>query len=159
MPISADKTLEELFKFRLAQLRTDTEYATTIISQNVRVVAYGLVALILPLVTADPARAPAVVSKYSLWVFLASLLGGVAVFCDGLQNHIVDGVARKEFQRLARNLKEKGLVISSPADFMASPEQSAKSEFRGQLYVLKIAFTAVGVLIMFGVIFAALVSR
>jgi hypothetical protein len=159
VPIPAEKALEELFKFRLAQLRSDSEYATTTISQNVRVVAYGLVALIVPLATAEPARVPAVVSQYSLWVFLASLLGGVAVFCDGLQNHIVDNVARDEFQRLAKNLKEKDLVVTSPADFMASSNQSAKSEFRVQLYLLKIIFTAVGVLIMFVVVFAALVAH
>jgi hypothetical protein len=64
--INADKTLEELFKFRLAQLRADGEDATSTISQGVRVIAYGLVALFIPFVSSEPNKIPVVVQHYPL---------------------------------------------------------------------------------------------
>jgi hypothetical protein len=136
MPVSADKTLEELFKFRLGQLRKDSEDATASISQITRVIAYGLAALIIPFVTADPTKMPLVVKHYPLWMFFAAMLGGVAIACDFLQNHFADRCARQELSRLTDNLHKAELVVSSPAEFMASSDQSWERDARKNFYLL-----------------------
>jgi hypothetical protein len=158
MPIAADKILEELFKFRLAQLRSDSEGATGSITQITRVIGYGLVALIIPLVTSDPSRTPPIVKDHPLLVLFAAMMGGVAIACDVAQNHFVDLHARQEIGRVVSNLQKSELVVSSPPEFMSSVDQPREKAARKHFYWLKIMFTAIGAVVLFVTILVELAT-
>jgi hypothetical protein len=158
MPLPPDKVLEELFKFRLTQLKADSEYATSAISQLTRVIAYGLVALIIPFVAAEPDKMPLVVKHHPRMVFFAALLGSGAVVFDFLQNFFADKCARQELDRLGSNLSRTQLVVSSPDQFMAPGERSREIKARRLCFWLKVVFTVVGAASIFTMIFAELVN-
>src|ERR1700730_777550 len=149
MVLPADKTLEELFKFRLMQLKADSEYATSAISQLTRVIAYGLVALIIPFVAAEPDKMPLIVKHHPRMVFFAALLGSGAVVSDFLQNFFADKCARQELDRLTSNLSRTGMVVSLPSEFMAPTQRSWVNIARRQCYQLKVGFAAVGTALIF----------
>lgn len=153
MSLPPEKALEELFKFRLAQLRSDSEYATSTISQAIRVMAYGLVVLLVPLVTADPARIPLVLKDHPLSIVMAALLGAAGILADLLQNYCADICARQELSKLSQNLKNSNLVISSPADFMTPKIQSRAQEARRGFYYAKSIFVFLGVFVVFCAIY------
>ena len=149
MAISADKTLEELFKFRLAQLKADSEGATTTISQIARLIAYGLIALIIPFVSAEPTKVPLVVLHHPLMVLFASMTGCIAVACDLAQNHFVDKGARAELDRLQKNLQKSNLVVTLPSEFMTPFGSSRDIDLRVESYRAKLSFTALGTVVIF----------
>jgi hypothetical protein len=155
--IEPNKTLEELFRFRLAQLRSDSEYATSTISQITRVASYGLMALAIPFVTtAFSARAPVLVNNPWL-VVAAAACGLVAASADILQNHFADVIARRELSRLAENLKQN-LKISSPGQFMSSAQPSFATAARQAFYWLKIVAAVAGVITIIAAIADELAS-
>jgi hypothetical protein len=146
MPIEADKTLEELFKSRLAQLKADSEYATGAISQHVRAISYGLVALIIPFVTAEPNKLPKLLEKNPRLALLCAAMGFAAVLADVLQHHFADLSARKELNRVVDNLNNKDLRVDHPTDFMMIAAGSPEANARKALYTIKIVLALGGVL-------------
>lgn len=158
MPLPPDKVLEELFRFRLTQLKADREYATSAISQLSRVIAYGLVALIIPFVAAEPDKLPLVVRHHPRIVFFAAFLGCVAVIFDFLQNFLADRCARQELDRLTSNLHRTEMVVSSAGEFLASRERSRGTKVRRLCFWLKVISTVVGAASIFIMIFAELVN-
>jgi hypothetical protein len=160
MPIPADKTLEELFKFRLAQLRADSESATSNVSQVVRLVAYGLAALIIPLVTSEPNKIPPILQHHSSLIMFASMLGCTGIVFDILQNVLADRCARADLRNLASHLQNSGLIISSPADFMVSAgKPSQEREIRQQAYWAKLGIVVLGVGVFVIAILAEMISQ
>jgi len=144
MPIAPEKTLEELFKNRLSQLKADSEYATGAITQHVRAVSYGLVALIIPFVTAEPAKLPKLLQENPKLALSCAALGFLAVCSDALQNYFADRCARKELERIVGNLKQKKLAVESPADFMMSISDSPDANMRKLFFRAKIFFALAG---------------
>ena len=148
MLVQTDKTLEILFNFRLAQLRADSEYATASLSQANRFVAYGLIALIFPLVMAAPEKIPFIVSQNPKMLLISAMFGFISTMLDVCQQLLADSYARNELKRLTKNLKNKDLKIESPTDFMdvgASP----RSVLRAWAFWLKLGFSFSGVVIVF----------
>jgi hypothetical protein len=143
MKVTADKVLEELFKFRIAQLKADSEYATSTISQTVRIVAYGLIALIIPFVSSEPEKVPMIVKNHPLIILVAAIFGLCAVGCDLIQHSIADSVARKQLAALPKTLERAGYELSSPAQFMM-PVGERALKWRQHAYLGKIALTGIG---------------
>jgi hypothetical protein len=153
MPISQDKTLEELFKFRLAQLKSDIDYATSTMSQLSRVIDYGLVALVFTFVMSRPENKPLVLQHCPWMVLLAAILGSLAIICELVQNVLVEQVARREVHRLTCNLQKANLVVTSAADFLQK-EACFATWARRKLFWMKIIFTAIGAGFVFvGIVF------
>ena len=154
MPVSADKTLEILFSNRLGELRAGAEDATNRISEISRVIAYALVALIIPFVTADPDKVPLVVRHHPFLVLLASVFGAVALVSDLIQYGFAKRYAVEEFQRVASNLVQNKLEVTSPAQFMPlKPPAGAKKPLSKQIhdgaFPIKIFLVIVGCILIF----------
>lgn len=150
MPISADKTLEELFKFRIGQLKKDSEDATGNISQICRVVAYGLTALIIPFLTSDPARLPMALQHYPMAVVISAMLGGVSIILEFFQNYYADVYAKDELGRIVDNLRQNSLIISTPTEFMSSKfKKNDGKNKRTHFFLAKLGTTCIGVTIIF----------
>lgn len=143
--IEPDKTLEELFKFRLAQLKSDSEYATTTISQIVRVASYGLMALAIPFVTTTLSARSPILADNPWLVVMAAACGLVAASADIAQNHFADVTARRELNRLKTNLAANHLKISSPAEFMLPAQPTFATSARPVCYWIKIVAAISGV--------------
>ncbi len=159
MAVDTTKTLEELFKFRLGQLKADSEYATGSISQIIRVTSYGLIALIIPFATAKPLDKPIILQREPWIVLLASIFGFISVACDAAQNHYADLCSRRELERIASNLHKNGLKIEAPGDFMLSIQSSKEANARTVFYKAKLISTILGVLIIFEAIINELLSQ
>jgi hypothetical protein len=154
MPVSADKTLEILFSNRLGELRAGAEDATNRISEVSRVIAYALVALIIPFVTADPDKVPLVVRHHPFLVLLASIFGAIALVSDLIQYGFAKRYALEEFNRVATNLVTNKLVVTRPADFMPLvPPQGMKKPLSKRIYdsafPIKIFLVIIGCIFIF----------
>lgn len=152
MPVEQSKTLEELFKSRLAQLKADSEYATGAISQSVRLVDYGLVALVFASLSSD--KASRLFEHHPYLLCFAALCGAVGVFLDGLQHHAIDSCAREDRQHMFDILADNGLQISSPQDFMTLKPDLPARRFRLGFYQAKIVITLLGSVVAFIAVFA-----
>jgi hypothetical protein len=146
MPVEPEKTLDELFKSRLAQLKADSEYATGAISQHVRAISYGLVALIIPFVTAEPDKLPKLLQKNPQLALFCAVMGFASVLADVFQHHFADICARNELKRVYDNLKQKNLRVESPTDFMMTVAGSPEANARKAFYTIKIVLAFGGVL-------------
>jgi hypothetical protein len=105
MEVSSDKVLEELFKFQLTKLNLDFEQTTATVSQTVRTAAFGLAALVLPLITVAPNNMSNVVKHHPYWVEAAAALGVFAVILDIVQNLFAARVTLEIFDEFFANQK------------------------------------------------------
>lgn len=146
MQIAPDKTLEELFKSRLSQLKVDSEQASGAITQHVRAISYGMVALVIPFVTSEPGKLPMLLQKNPRLTFFCATLGFLAVLADVLQNYFSRKCATKELDRIVQNLKLKNMVVDSPTDFLMTISGTPEARARTFFYRAKIVIAALGVL-------------
>lgn len=152
MEVSSDKVLEELFKFQLTKLKLDLEQTTATVSQTVRTAAFGLAALVLPLITVGPDNVSVVIKYHPYFVETAAALGVFALMLEVCQNLFSAVIARQELNRIEAKLKLSNLQLTSPADFMFRPANKTALLARDGLYYFKIATTAIGLSIVVALI-------